>query len=494
MRTRFAPSPTGMLHIGGLRTALYAYLIAKQEKGKFILRIEDTDQERSVEGAVGNILTALHWAGIHPDEGVMMQDGAITEEGAHGPYIQSQRFDLYREHAQKLIDKGFAYYAFDTKEELDHMREQEAKAGNPAPKYDASVRMRMKNSLTLPEEEWQKMIKDGEAYVVRMKVPEGNVVRFQDDIRGKVEFRGMEIDDQILLKSDGFPTYHLANVVDDHLMDINLVIRGEEWLSSTPKHLLLFEYFGWQAPRYAHVPLLLNQGGSKLSKRQGDIAVGDYIDKGYLPEAVVNFIALLGWNPGTTQEMFTMEQLIESFSLDRIQKGGAVFDTSRLDWFQGQWMRSQSPEDFAARIQPIVSKKYPEAAKDDQFTARATLIQERITFDKEAPEMLSYYYEEPAIDIDMIASKKQKLDKKSAKEMVNLLIETLEPLDDFSETSLHDTLFAVCEKKDIKKGQLLWPLRSILTGLPFSPGAFEVAAALGKEKTIERLKNVQCLL
>ena len=204
MRTRFAPSPTGMLHIGGLRTALYAYLIAKQEKGKFILRIEDTDQERSVEGAVGNILTALHWAGIHPDEGVMMQDGAITEEGAHGPYIQSQRFDLYREHAQKLIDKGFAYYAFDTKEELDHMREQEAKAGNPAPKYDASVRMRMKNSLTLPEEEWQKMIKDGEAYVVRMKVPEGNVVRFQDDIRGKVEFRGMEIDDQILLKSSKY--------------------------------------------------------------------------------------------------------------------------------------------------------------------------------------------------------------------------------------------------------------------------------------------------
>jgi glutamyl-tRNA synthetase len=412
----------------------------------------------------------------------------ITEEGAHGPYIQSARFDLYRKYAEELVEKDFAYYAFDTKGELNHMREQEAAAGNPAPKYDASIRMRMKNSLTLPEEEWKKRIKDGDPYVIRMLIPEGNVIRFTDDIRGNVEFKGMEIDDQILIKSDGFPTYHLANVVDDHLMDINLVVRGEEWLSSTPKHLLLFEYLGWESPRYAHVPLLLNIGGSKLSKRQNDVAVGHYIDKGYLPEAVVNFIALLGWNPGTTQEMFTIEELTESFSLDRIQKGGAVFDTSRLDWFQGQWMRKFTPKEFAERIQPLVAKKYPAAANDDHFLERAALIQERITFFNEAPEMLSYFYEDPAVDAEMIASKKQKLDKKSAKEMVNLLIETLEPLDDFSETSLHDTLFAVCEEKDIKKGQLLWPLRSILTGLPFSPGAFEVAAALGKEKTMARLE------
>ena len=250
MRTRFAPSPTGMLHIGGLRTALYAYLISKQEEGgKFILRIEDTDRERTVVGAVENILTAMHWAGIDPDEGVMMRDGLVTSEGAHGPYIQSERFEMYTKHAQELVEKEFAYYAFDTKEDLDHMRKQEAAAGNPAPKYDSSVRSAMKNSLTLPEEEWKKKMEDGEPYVIRMKIPEGNVVRFTDDIRGKVEFKGMEIDDQILMKSDGFPTYHLANVVDDHFMDINLVVRGEEWLSSTPKHLLLFEYFGWQAPR-----------------------------------------------------------------------------------------------------------------------------------------------------------------------------------------------------------------------------------------------------
>ncbi len=452
------------------------------------MRIEDTDRERTVDGATENILNALHWAGIEPDEGVMMQGSAVTQEGAHGPYIQSERFDLYREHAEELIEKGFAYYAFDTKGELDRMREEENKAGNPAPKYDASIRMRMKNSLTLPEDEWKAKLEAGEDVVIRMKVPEGNVIRFQDDIRGNVEFKGMEVDDQILIKSDGFPTYHLANVVDDHLMDINLVVRGEEWLSSTPKHLLLFEYFGWQAPRYAHVPLLLNEGGSKLSKRQNDVAVGDYIEKGYLPEAVVNFIAFLGWNPGTTEEFFTMDELLESFSLERVQKGGAVFNTERLDWYQGQWMRKFSPEEFAARIQPIVSETYPDAANDNSFVARATLIQERITFDKESPEMMSYFYEEPNVDIDLIVSKKQKLDAKTAKKMVELLIDTLEPLDDFSETSLHDTLFAVCEKKDIKKGQLLWPLRSILTGLPFSPGAFEVAAALGKEKTMQRLE------
>ena len=478
-----------MLHIGALRTALLNFVIAKQNKGTFILRIEDTDQEREVDGAVEDFLNVLHWTGMDPDEGVVLREGLIGEEGTHGPYTQSKRFDLYRTHAQELIDKGFAYYAFDTKEDLDHMREREAKAGNPSPKYDASIRRTMKNSLTLPEEEWKKKLEDKEPHVVRMLIPEGDTVRFTDEIRGKVEFKGMEIDDQILVKSDGFPTYHLANVVDDHMMQIDIVIRGEEWLSSTPKHLLLYQYFGWTAPRFAHVPLLLNPGGGKLSKRQGDVSVKDFIDKGYLPEAIINFIALLGWNPGTTQELFTMDELIESMSLERIQKGGAVFDVERLEWFQGQWMRKFSAEEFASRIQPIVTKVHPSAGADPQFTERAALIQERITFFNEAPEMLSYYYEEPAVDIDMIASKKQKLDAALAKEMVELLIEILEPLDDFSETSLHDILFAVCDAKDIKKGQLLWPLRSILTGLPFSPGAFEVAAAIGKEKTMQRLHN-----
>ena len=390
MRTRFAPSPTGMLHIGGLRTALFSYIVAKQTDGAFILRIEDTDQERSVDGATENILRTLHWAGIHPDEGVMMKDGQVTQEGAHGPYIQSQRFELYTAHAKELIEKGYAYYAFDTKEDLDRMREEESSAGNAAPKYDASVRMRMKNSLTLPEAEWKKKIEDGQPYVIRMRIPEGNTVRFDDAIRGKVEFKGMEIDDQILIKSDGFPTYHLANVVDDHLMQIEMVIRGEEWLSSTPKHLLLFEYFGWPAPQYAHVPLLLNQDRSKLSKRQNDVAAEDYIDKGYLPETLVNFLVLLGWNPGSTQELFSMEELIEQFSLERVQKGGAVFDVDRLDWFQGQWMRHLSVIEFAQRILPLVKEKYPSAEFGDEFINQAGSIQDRITFFSEAPEMLSY--------------------------------------------------------------------------------------------------------
>lgn len=491
MRTRFAPSPTGMLHIGGLRTALFAYLVAKQTDGTFILRIEDTDQQRTVDGAVENILRTLHWAGLDPDEGVMMREGLVTQEGTHGPYIQSERFDLYTAHAKQLVEKGFAYYAFDSKEDLDHMRETESAAGNAAPKYDASVRMRMKNSLTLPEEEWKKKMEDGEPYVIRMQIPEGNVIRFQDEIRGKVEFKGVEIDDQILIKSDGFPTYHLANVVDDHLMDINMVIRGEEWLSSTPKHLLLFQYFGWPAPRYAHVPLLLNADRSKLSKRQNDVAAEDYIDKGYLPETLINFLVLLGWNSGDTQEIFTMQELIDTFSLERVQKGGAVFDLERLNWFQGQWIRNFTPEDFAARIQPLVAKVYPEALSDPQFALRAGLIQDRITFFPEAPEMLSYYYAEPKADMELIASKKQKLDEKLAKEVIALLIEKLEPVTNWTEDCLKDLLFALADEKELKKGQLLWPLRAVLTGLPFSPGAFEVAAALGKEKTIERLKSIK---
>lgn len=489
MRTRFAPSPTGMLHVGGLRTALFAYILAKQTRGAFLLRIEDTDRERTVEGALVDILSSLTWAGITPDEGVLLDAEVPVQVGTHGPYIQSERFEIYKEYAQKLIDGGHAYYAFDSKEDLDHMREQEQAAGNPAPKYDASVRMRMKNSLTMKESEWKKKLEDGEPYVVRMKIPEGNVIRFTDAIRGNVEFKGMEVDDQILMKSDGFPTYHLANVVDDHLMEIDLVIRGEEWLSSTPKHLLLYEYFGWTAPEFAHVPLLLNKGGGKLSKRQGDVSVRDYIDKGYLPEALVNFIALLGWNPGTTQEMFTLDELIEAFSLERIQKGGAVFDPERLDWFQGQWMRKMPAQEFAKRIQPIVAKKYPEAATDDRFTERATLIQDRILFFPEAPEMLSYYYEEPTVTMELLAEKKQKLTPEMVPEMIRLLIETLEPVEDFSDENLKNILFAVCDEKDLKKGQLLWPLRAALTGLPFSPGAFEVAAALGKEKTLERLKK-----
>jgi len=491
MRTRFPPSPTGFLHIGGLRTALYSYLIAKQTGGTFYLRIEDTDQARAVEGAVENILRTLHWADLDPDEGVVMRDGQVTQEGNKGPYIQSERFELYRKYANELLEKGFAYYAFDTKEDLDRMREEESKAGVAAPKYDASMRMRMKNSLTLPAEETKKLLDAGEPYAIRMKVPEGNVIRFTDDIRGNVEFKGMEVDDQILIKSDGFPTYHLAHVVDDHLMETDIVIRGEEWLSSTPKHLLLFEYFGWQAPRYAHVPLLLNKDKTKLSKRQNDVAAEDYMKEGYLPEAMLNFLAMLGWNPGTTQELFSLAELIEAFSLERVQKAGAVFDPERLLWFQGQWMRRFTSDELIERMLPVVSAKYPEAAKDPRLAERVALIQERITFLKEAPEMLSYFYEEPAVNMDIIANPKQKVEAVDVPKYLEMILEVLESIDEkeWNPEHLKELLLAAVEKNGVKNGQLLWPLRAVLTGLPFSPGAFEVAAALDKQTVLKRVKH-----
>jgi len=302
-------------------------------------------------------------------------------------------------------------------------------------------------------------------------------------------FLGHTVDDQVLLKSNGFPTYHLAHVVDDHLMDIELVIRGEEWLSSLPKHLLLFQELGWKAPRYAHVPLLLNKDKTKLSKRQNTVAAEKYIEKGYLPEALLNFLALLGWNPGTTEEIFSLNDLIAAFSLDRVQKGGAIFDTEKLDWLQGQWIRRMTPEEFAQRIQSIVIEKYSAAEHDQQFVKKAAAIQERLSFFKEAPEMLSYFYEDPTVTKDLLANEKQKVTEEMLPEILSLLLETLEPIseENWTEENLKEKLFALVEEKDLKRGQVLWPLRAALTGLPYSPGAFEVAAALGRTVTLNRL-------
>lgn len=506
MRTRFPPSPTGMLHVGGLRTALYNFLLAKQTGGTFILRIEDTDQERSVEGAVENIVKTLRWAGLEPDEGLtgFSTNGNPIEQGDKGPYIQSKRLKLYREYAQKLLQSGHAYSAFDTKEELDRMREEEQRAGNPAPKYDLSVRMRMRNSLTMDGKEVQKKITAGDPYVIRLKVPESRTISANDEIRGKVEFKSSTVDDTVLLKSDGFPTYHLANVVDDHLMEVDLVLRGEEWLPSLPKHLLLYEAFGWNPPKFAHVPLLLNKGGGKLSKRQGDASASDFIEKGYLPEAMINFLALLGWNPGGTEEIFSLKELIKSFSLERVQKGGAVFDTEKLDWLQGQWMRKIPLEEFAESIRPVVAKQYPAAADDAEFTKKAALIQERVTFFHEAPQMLSYFYEPPTSDTALIANKKQNVTPDLLPTILKFLIDSLSsiPREEWREEVISNVLkssniglFATGSRDTIdlstclNKGQYLWPLRAILTGLSYSPGAFEVAEVLGKEETLKRLKK-----
>lgn len=490
MRTRFPPSPTGFLHVGGLRTALYCYLVAKQSGDDFILRIEDTDRERTVEGAVENILRTLAWAGLNPDEGPMLEGDTVIEKGDKGPYTQSERAEIYKEHAQKLLDSGHAYYAFDTKEELERMREEEQKAGNPAPKYDVGVRKRMRNALTMSEEEVQAALDAGEPYVIRLLVPENQTITAQDHIRGKVEVPSHAVDDTVLMKADGFPTYHLASVVDDHLMEVEIVIRGEEWLPSLPKHILLYQAFGWDLPEFAHVPLLMNPGGGKLSKRQGDVAAEDFIKQGYLPEALLNFLAMLGWNTGDTKELYSMDELIKEFSIDRIQKSGAVLEREKLDWLQGQWMRKMPLNEFAERIKPLVVEQHPAAADDADFLKKAELIQERITFFKEAPEMLSYYYSEPTVDKELMANKKQKVSEEMLPELLQVLTETLEPISeaDWTEENLHEILFAKAEEKELKRGQILWPLRAALTGLPFSPGAFEVAAALGKETTMKRLQ------
>lgn len=487
MRTRFPPSPTGLLHIGNLRTALYSYLVAKKTKDHFYVRLEDTDREREVLGAAENMLQNLAWAGITPDEGVMLRDGIVTETGPYAPYIQSKRAEagMYKQYADQLVKAGHAYPCFCTPERLEQMRKAQEMKKQP-PMYD-------RHCLGMPNEEATRRIEDGERHVIRLKVPEGRTIAFDDDIRGPVSFQSHTIDDQVLLKSDGMPTYHLAHVVDDHLMKTDLVLRGEDWLSSLPKHLLLFEFLGWPAPRYAHAPLLLNKDRTKLSKRKNSVAVDEYREKGYLPEAVINFLALLGWNPGTTQELFTMEELIEQFDLSRVQKSGAIFDVEKLDWLQGQWIRRIAKDDFIARIRPLVEEALPAAKSDPLFERKAGLIQERITFFKEAPDMLSYFYTEPSVSKELLANKKQKVTEELLPTIIDALIATLECIDakEWSEDSLQNALTKAMEERGWKLGQILWPLRAALTGRDYSPGAFEVAAVLGKEKTMERLKRVK---
>lgn len=490
MRTRFAPSPTGFLHVGGLRTALYCYLMAKKTGGQFLLRIEDTDQEREVEGALQDIVESLHWMGIAPDEGVTFDaQGQITQVGNKGPYIQSERLSLYKQYADQLLAEGKAYYAFDTVEALEEMREQQKRNGNPAPKYDAGVRMTMKNSLTLTKAEVSERLERGDDYVIRLFVDPNRTIECSDHVRGNLSFKSYTIDDQILLKSDGFPTYHLANIVDDHLMEIDLVIRGEEWLPSYPKHILIYEALGWKPPEFAHLSLLLNPDGSKLSKRQGDVAAHDYSNKGYLPVAMMNFLALLGWNPGTEQDVFTKDEFIEQFSIDRVQKAGAVFDTKKLDWLQGQWVRKMTPEQFADHIRSTVVAVYPQAAEDPLFTTRAQLIQDRLLFTHEAPEMMQFFYTEPVITLELLVNEKQKVTAELLPEVQQVLLTTLEPIsnEQWTVEYLKEVLFAAADAHNLSKGQLLWPMRAALTGVLFSPGAFEVAAVLGKETTMARL-------
>ncbi len=483
-RVRFAPSPTGLLHIGGLRTALFNYLFAKGKSGIFILRIEDTDQSRYVKDAEKDIVQALEWAGMEIDEGP-------GKPGKFGPYRQSERKKMYGQNAEKLVEEDRAYYAFDTPEELDEMRERLQKSGNPSPKYDAITRMSMKNSLTLPEDEVEGKLEGGEEYTIRLKVPRRETVRFEDEIRGYVSFESKGLDDQVLLKSDGMPTYHLANVVDDHLMKITHVIRGEEWLSSTPKHILLYQYLGWKPPEMAHLPLIMSPSGGKLSKRKAEtegipINAKDYIVQQFEPEALVNFLAYLGWSPGDDSEIHSMKELIELFTLDRVTKGGAVFNYTKLVWYNEQYLRGKSVEELYPRVQTIAEKEGLNPDKE-YLLEIIELMKDRVSKVEDFITQGRFFFEEPQ-EYEARALKKW---KDNSAELLEVYADKIDVLaeNEFKAKILKDKIKEVIEAHDVGFGKLMMPLRVAVSGMGHGPDLTPSLELLGKETTIRRIKT-----
>jgi len=484
VRVRFAPSPTGMLHIGGLRTALYNYLFAKHNNGEFILRIEDTDQKRYVETAEHDITKSIHWAGLEYSEGP-------DKPGAFGPYRQSERSAIYKKYADQLLENGNAYYAFDSTEEIEEMRSRLEKSGNPSPKYDAITRMSMKNSLTLPKEEVAKRLESGDAYVIRMKVPRRETVRFFDEIRGFVSFETQGLDDQVLMKSDGLPTYHLANVVDDHLMEISHVIRGEEWLSSAPKHILLYQYLGWEAPKMAHLPLIMSPAGGKLSKRNAEslgipINVRDYVEQQFEPQSVVNFLSFLGWNPGDNREILSLEELVEAFTLDRVVKSGSIFNFNKLTWYNEQYLRNRTEEDLLAQVKPDFEKAGYVIPSDEFGKNMIHLLKDRVSFITDFVKEATYFFEAPSEYNEKTKSKAWKAETPA------LLIEFLEILmnsADFTAEVLKHEAHTFLETKGLGFGKLGLPLRLALTGMGAGPELFDVVSMLGKEEVESRIKK-----
>jgi len=472
-RVRFAPSPTGYLHIGGLRTALYNFLFAKQTGGSFVLRIEDTDRARLVEGAAENLIATLEWAGLHFDEGP-------GREGDFGPYTQSERLSIYSEHTDKLIKNRDAYYWFCTKERLDALRDEQRSRGEQT-LYD-------KHCLNLTDEEVKRSIAEGKPFVIRLNVKHGKKVKIHDLIRGVVEFDTSLIDDQVLIKSDGFPTYHLANVVDDHLMKITHTIRGEEWLPSTPKHVLLYESFGWEVPQFAHLPLLLNPDRSKLSKRQGDVAVEDYRAKGYLKEALINFIALLGWNAGDDREFYYMDELIKSFSIERINKSGAVFNLEKLDWLNAEHLRAKSDEELARLLREELNatgcagNSYEEA-----FLVKVVQsMKERVKFIKEIPVNAGYFFTSPS---EYEEKGVQKAWKEDTPALLKGYISKLNALSEPTKEGYENALRSTAEEAGVGAGKLIHPVRLAISGVSSGPGLFDIIDALGKEETIRRINS-----
>ncbi len=498
VRVRFAPSPTGPLHIGGVRTALYNYLFAKNQGGKIILRIEDTDQARFVEGAEQYIIDSLKWCGIYFDE-------SIVDGGEFGPYKQSERKEMYSPYAEKLVKDGFAYYAFDTSEELTEMRERMKAAGVSSPQYNTITRTTMQNSLAISEDEVKKRMEAGDPYVIRIKMPRNEEVKMNDIIRGWVVVNTNNMDDKVIFKSDGTPTYHLANVVDDYLMKISHVIRGEEWLPSAPLHVLLYRYLGWEdmMPAFAHLPLILKpDGNGKLSKRDGDRLgfpvfptewtnpeTGDissgYKESGYISEAFINMLSFLGWNPGTTQEIFSMEELIEAFSLERVGKAGAKFDFEKTRWFNQQYLREKNKEELAQELQ-VILKENRVGAKNDFVQEVCEQLKERATFIKDIWGEGKYYFEAPISYDEKTIRKKWKEDTpKHISELKDKLSELL----DFSSESIEIEFKKYLEENKLAMGMLLPAFRVSLTGLGMGPSLFEIASLLGKEETIQRMET-----
>ncbi len=492
VRVRFAPSPTGPLHMGGVRTALYNYLFAKKNNGTFVLRIEDTDQTRFVKGAQEYILDALAWCGITPDEGPGIG-------GEHGPYIQSERKDMYPAYAEELIKKGWAYYAFDTSEDLENMREQAKKMKMPNWQYNSITRSSMKNSLTLPEDEVNSRIKNSEPYVIRFKMPRNQDVRFEDIVRGWVVVNTNNLDDKVLYKSDGMPTYHLANIVDDHTMAISHVIRGEEWLPSAPLHVLLYEAFGWEAPKFAHLPLLLRpDGNGKLSKRDGDrlgfpvfptnwtTAEGElysgYREKGYFPAAFINMLAFLGWNPGTTQELFSLEELVAAFTLERVSKSGAKFDAEKTKWYQQQYLRATPNEKLAEQLSQIIDGEYDR----NYLAVVCNLMKERATFITDIPLDGDYFFNEPTEYDEKTVHKKW---KEETTEIMQNWCNRLTALDPFTSEIIEVSFKQYLEEINKGIGAVLPAFRLLLTGKAMGPSMFEISALIGKEESIKRMEQ-----
>ena len=475
VRTRFAPSPTGFMHVGNLRTALYEYLIAKSMDGDFILRIEDTDRERIVPGAVEVIYQTLSLVGLEHDEGPDIG-------GYYGPYIQSERKYLYKKMAEKLVAEGKAYYCFCSKERLDKLHDEKSESGEFSGGYDRHCR-------NLSQEEVEKFLAEGKPYVIRQKVPLQGSTTFEDAVYGSITVENSEIEDQILLKTDGYPTYNFANVVDDHDMHITHVVRGSEYLSSTPKYNLLYDAFGWEKPTYIHLPLIAGKNAdgtvSKLSKRHGATGFEDLVKLGYLPQAIINYISLLGWCPKENKEIFSLDELVEAFSIDRICKSPAVFDYDKLNWFNAEYIRAMSLEAFTELAIPYFKSVIKEEL---DWKKLASMLQQRVIVLTQIPEMISFFADLPDYEKELFVNKKSKTNLENSPIMLKHAIEELNQLNEWSYESIHDSLVNLAERLQVKNGTTMWPVRIAASGMTVTPGgAVEILELLGKEESLRRL-------